>query len=360
MKRICVVHQNDGTDVRVGKMCRTLSQQHDVFFLGWNRDSVSNEVDLGSSRRLLFALSGSYGGGALLPRLRFLLWMVAKVWEIKPATVVVVNEELGLPLGVLKGLFGFKIIVDVHDPLADRLSESRFRKAYVWTQARARKWADLILVTDENRYDKVEESYKLKTRIIPNYPDRPCFDVFAVRAPPGSDGVLRIAAIGSLHENRGTNVLRAAVEKAGGCSVELAGWFTDEVSKRLGDAPYATYHGLLKMQKSLELIASCDLVFCFYNPKIVNNVNASPNKIYEAVCMGKMSIVNSEARISQWVQENNFGYVCDYLDISALVDILDVAKKNIAMHRRADPRLVKFAQTRLYWEHSEDVLLAAV
>ena len=69
------------------------------------------------------------------------------------------------------------------------------------------------------------------------------------------------------------------------------------------------FHGVVDQQESLRLMSSCDVVFCFYNPAIPNNRNASPNKVYEAICLGKKRVINEEARVSEWVQAQRFGYV---------------------------------------------------
>jgi len=359
MGKVCVIHQNDGTDVRVGKVCRTLSKKHEVLFLGWDRDGTDNAVDLGNSVRLLYRKNGLYGMRGGFTRIAFLVWVMFRVLDTRPKTVIAVNEELAFPLLLLKPFLRFNLITDVHDPLVDRVIRGRFHWLFCFVQAVSRRASNVLWVTDKNRFNNIEDKYKSKARIIPNYPNRPDFDVVN-SIPVIDDRDLRIAVIGSLHRNRGVNILRDAVRITGGCRVELAGWYTDTDSKALGQEPYARYHGILGMQDSLRLIASCDLVFCFYNPAIKNNINASPNKVYEAICMGKRCVINSETQISAWVYQNHFGYICPYNDVGALSAILAKVKTDLVSHRQGSKEFIEYASKRFYWEVFEDVILRTV
>ena len=76
---IVVVHQQDGTDVRIGKVCRTVSRRHRVTYLGWNREMVETSPDLGASSRLLFARRGRYGSGSVSLRLAFMWWLAGQL-----------------------------------------------------------------------------------------------------------------------------------------------------------------------------------------------------------------------------------------------------------------------------------------
>lgn len=357
--RVVVVHQQDGTDVRIGKVCRTLSSRHPVIYLGWNREMVETTPDLGKSSRLLFARRGHYGSGSVRLRFGFMWWIVRQLLVLRPATVVAVNEELGLPLVLLRPFIGYRLVIDIHDPLADRVVASGAGWLLRLIQSVARGGADWLWVTDEARYARVSPRHHHKTIILPNYPNRPGFALLDATADMSVREV-SVAVLGSLHANRGLDVLRLAMERCGDCRVEAAGWIADQVSESFCRMSNVNFHGVVDQQESLRIMSSCDIVFCFYNPDIPNNRNASPNKVYEAICLGKKCVINEEARVSEWVGANRFGYVCRYADVEALADILRLVKADLAAHRRPDLRLVQFAESRLYWEVAEPALLGSV
>ena len=345
--------------MRIGKVCRTVSRRHRVTYLGWNREMSETSPDLGKSSRLLFARRGQYGSGSVSLRLGFMWWLARQLLRLHPVTVVAVNEELGLPLVLLRPFIGYRLVIDIHDPLADRVVVRGAGWLLRLIQAVARGGADRLWVTDEARFASLGPRHRRKAVILPNYPNRPRFGVHDATASR-TGGEVAVAVLGSLHANRGLDVLRQAMERCGGCRVEAAGWIADQVAERFCAMSNVNFHGVVDQQQSLRLMASCDVVFCFYNPEIPNNRNASPNKVYEAICLGKRCVINQEARVSEWVLAQQFGYVCRYRDVEALTDILRAVKANIAAHRAADQRLVDFAEGRLYWEVAESALLGSV
>lgn len=320
---------------------------------------VETSPDLGESSRLLFARRGQYGSRSVSLRLGFMWWLVRQLLRLRPATVVAVNEELGLPLALLRLFIGYRLVIDIHDPLADRVVVRGAGWLLRLIQALARSGATRLWVTDEARYGRLSPRHRRKAVILPNYPNRPTFALQAATANPAV-GKVAVAVLGSLHANRGLDVLRQAMERCGDCRVEAAGWIRDQVAERFCGMSAVKFHGVIDQQESLRLISSCDLVFCFYNPEIPNNRNASPNKVYEAICLGKKCVINAEAHVSEWVHAHRFGYVCRYADVEALADILRAVKADLATHRAADQRLVDFAEGKLYWEVAEPVLLGSV
>jgi glycosyltransferase involved in cell wall biosynthesis len=357
--RVCVVHQHDGTDVRIGKVCRTLAGRFEVTYLGWCRDDAPGSPDLGSASRMLFVRRSGYGPRAVVVRLLFLAWVIVRICRLRPNAVVAVNEELAAPLVLLKKALGFRLIADIHDPVADRVKSSRLRRILTFVERLARDGSDAICVTDEHRLTRLSPAHQAKATIIPNFPNRPTFDVTGHSRLATEDRVV-IGVVGSLHGNRGLATLRRAMDKAGNCVVEIAGWMADDEAASFCQSHAATYHGILGMQDSLRLMSTCDLIFCFYDPRIPNNVNASPNKVYEAICLGRMSVINSEARISTWVLQNGFGYACKYDDVDGLVGILTLVHQRLDEHRTPNPRLIAYAEDRLYWEGYESRLIELV
>lgn len=320
---------------------------------------VETTPDLGRSTRQLFERRGQFGAGSVLSRLGFLWWIVRQLLVLRPATVVAVNEELGFPLALLQPFIGYRLVIDIHDPLADRVVLSGAGWLLWLIQYLARSGAGRLWVTDEARYEKLSARHRSKATVLPNYPNRPGF-VLSDVAPDMSVREVSVAVLGSLHANRGLEILHQAMERCGACRVEAAGWIADEVSEKFCRMPNVSFHGVVDQQESLRIMASCDIVYCFYNPEIPNNRNASPNKVYEAICLGKKCVINEEARVSEWVNANQFGYVCRYMDVAALAEILRLVKADLTAHRRPDSRLVQFAESRLYWEVAEHALLGSV
>ena len=87
------------------------------------------------------------------------------------------------------------------------------------------------------------------------------------------------------------------------------------------------YYGSLKYNQVLELESDCDILFATYNPIIENHRYSAPNKIYEAMALGKPIIVCNDTGIDELVKKNNTGFVIDY-NAKDFFDILYKFKDN--------------------------------
>ena len=102
-----------------------------------------------------------------------------------------------------------------------------------------------------------------------------------------------------------------------------AGWLLDSYAKEVFVAhPAVRFHGIVSSRRSLELAAMCDAVFAFYAPTSEGNRNASPNKVYDAMSVGRPVIINSEVRMTQWIIENRLGFASPYGNVEALVEVI--------------------------------------
>ena len=81
----------------------------------------------------------------------------------------------------------------------------------------------------------------------------------------------------------------------------------------------------------LKLTASSDCIVALYDPRIPNNVFASPNKLFEAMMCAKPIIVNHGTNAASIVLKEKCGLVVSYGDYKDL--------RNAIMKLKADPLL---------------------
>ena len=102
-----------------------------------------------------------------------------------------------------------------------------------------------------------------------------------------------------------------------------AGWLLDSYANEVFVAhPAVRFHGIVSSRRSLELAAMCDAVFAFYAPTSEGNLNASPNKVYDAMSVGRPVIINSEVRMAQWIVDKRLGFAAPYGDVEALAEVI--------------------------------------
>jgi glycosyltransferase involved in cell wall biosynthesis len=213
----------------------------------------------------------------------------------------------------------------------------------------SRLGADRLIATDINRYERLG-SFKEKCIVVENYPEDPGEDL----ASTPLDGPIRIYAGGSMSIRRGLERLIDVVETTPNVEIISAGWLYDNYATNVfAKHPKVSFHGIVKANESLRLAAKCDAIFAFYEPNSVNNRQASPNKVYVAMSIGRPIIINQEASVSKWIVENNLGFRLPYNDTEGLRRLIEKMEER----RRFLPKFVQ-ANRQLFnegycWEKVE-------
>ncbi|MDA7875283.1 glycosyltransferase [bacterium] len=218
-----------------------------------------------------------------------------------------------------------KLVCDIFDPFDDRhSSKGFFHKIISKTVAfLSRTFCDHLIATDENRKTRLGK-FASKTTVVENMPEDPG-DELSKSIPTGST---KIYVSGTLNEGRGIKQILAAVESLPETKILAAGWTYDDYSQdEFVKHPQVEFHGIVTLAQSLELASQCDAVLCYYAPTSDNNLNASPNKIFDAMSVGRPSIINSETRISNWVEAKQYGFLCPYEDLEQLTEIIKSLSK---------------------------------
>ena len=329
--KITIVYGNDGSDVRIAKTCRTLvGFGHEVHFVGWDRrvdvekDSTLPDVSTWILKYPVPKLRWTLGAQVAFSR-----HAIRSLWRIRPDIVCAVNEDNVLRIGWLKGIAYRKLVCDVFDSHLDRTTGKSWPiRSAVWGLANAaRYWSDRLIATDDVRYDTFGR-FRTKTTVIGNFPPDPGPQLSRrpLTGPP------KIFVSGTLSRIRGLDTLIDAADRCPGLKIVTAGWAADEFSSEVFlKHPAVEFLGHVTPAQSLEIAADCDAVLAMYAPTCRNNILASPNKIYDALSVGRPVVINSEALVSQWVQSNRVGFVCPYADAAALGAFL-----NSALNRRGD------------------------
>ena len=213
--------------------------------------------------------------------------------------------------------------------------------------------SDRLVVTDSQRMERLGK-FQHKATIIQNVPEDPGAQL-ARQLPTGS---IKILVTGAMCENRGLGKILEAAENVPNSQILAAGMpsdiFAEEVFLK---HEKVDYRGLVTPQESLHLASQCDAVFAFYAPNCQNHIYASPNKLFDALSVGRPVIINSEVKMSQMAEDLSVGLICRYDDIEKLQSIL----------QSLEPRrttLAEFAQSARQnylenhsWEKMEERIL---
>jgi len=334
---------SDGSDTRINKEIATLARVFTIDFVGVAvgephpfvaRHTRKMEVVPGRRRSVYTLVRLAWRVGRLLAANRY-------------DSVHVVNENLYLALWPL--LLGQRVVLDVFDSMFLKTTLAAWQK-----RVGARFCYALpakIIVTDEERAALMPVYIQKKLVILPNYP-------FRYTGPVGSRDPqsIWIMYAGSLENCRGTSFLQALLAICEDVRVVMAGWIKedDEPTLALSRHPHVEWLGIQPQQKIIEQATRCDFILCHYEPKSINNVYASPNKIYDAIQAGTAVIINPEVRVAAFVREHGLGVVLDAYEPKDLVAVAQSLREFKSSYR-PDPELAG----KFLWESVESRLLTA-
>ena len=240
-----------------------------------------------------------------------------------------------LPALWLKTFFGKKVVYDIFDFYADHLRatpewiKNVIREVDLWAIGRA----DALILVDDARREQVARSKPRKLEVIYNSPED--LDEHAVPYVPSPAGSLRLAYIGLLQVERGLLEMLAVLKGHPSWHLDLAGFGGDEATIYAASEllPNVQRYGRVQYDRALELSAATDVLFATYDPKIPNHRYSSPNKIFEAMMLGKPVIVASGTNMDRMIAKADCGLIVPYGDMGAL----EAALQSLA----DDPELVQ-------------------
>ncbi|WP_428654961.1 hypothetical protein [Runella sp.] len=333
---------NDGSDTRINKEIRTLASRFDIIYLGIGRDDSQAFVKPFCSE--FYLIKGHHKSVATL--IRYFFTFVKLYFTRRFRSIHVINEQLLLIFFPFLIWSRRRIAADIFDSIFLRSGSSAVRSL----QSLLYRLPSKIIVTDDNRKTLVPKEFQSKTVVVENYP----YAFHNVQPKVAGDDELLILYSGSLGVTRGTLLLTELLKRSPKVKVWMIGWVYDEPTRQLSQHPQVRFWGVKTQQETMRLASECDYILSVYEPINDNNLNASPNKIYDAVQSQTPVIINAEIKVAQFVTENGLGYKLD----SYYTTDFDMLLQELISQKKAflfDPDF----RRRYTWEAIEQKLVEA-
>jgi hypothetical protein len=342
---ILYITNNDGTDTRIKKELTSLAKEHSIIFIGNGSKKVENTEVFELCQKVYLLKEKRNSVQSFFKSFFLVLSLLIKN---KINSVHVINEQLMIFFYPL--LFFKHTVLDIFDSFFLKMNYTHNKLTYI--KRIVYLPINKILVTDENRYNLMPDFVKKRTLVVENFPFKFTNDVERNPDP----NVLSIFYSGTLNSARGTIQMQELCTRfLDRVKVYLAGWISDEETEKLCKFPNAEYLGVIPQEKALEFaIAKCDYILCLYAPTNSNNINASPNKIFDGIQCNVPVIINSEVKVSDFVAKNKLGYILSsFNDIEYSNFVEDLIKEKSKYHFSDEIR------EKYTWENIENRLISA-
>ena len=330
--KVAFIARNDGTDVRQTKICNSLCDLgYQVAYIGWDRQPGNQKPVVLDPRiqRYVFEWPAAFGEISVNGWPQFLRYVANTLARIKPDVVHARDEPMATLVLPLKGILYRYLVLDIFDSLAARHFSSPFWGAAAWlTRKAAHIGCDRIIETSEQLRAMLGR-YADKAIVIMNVPNDPGEEV--ARDYPTSPAV-QICVGGSLARERdGLETLLKAVEllPPGEVQIQASGRLYDEYSRAIfAKHPAVNYRWFDTSDEFRRHAAKCDALTYLRGDASETEYRSwvLPNRVFDAMSIGRPIIVSRELKISTWIEEQQLGFVCDPGDPASLANILRLLK----------------------------------
>ena len=327
-------------DSRASKEILSLvNNGYSVKVLGWDRDfRISNYKDVRINNTkieaIFFKFKAGYGQSKknIIGLFLFQFWIIFKLIKdsCKYKVIHACDFDCGFASFIVCLLLNKKLVYDMYDYYSDsRPMSKRVTKAINNLENTIINYADVSIICGGWRRKQISGTKPKELVVIHNTPDiRTIEDYHIIKS---NSKKIKIGYIGILQDHRLIMEILNEICKNNKYELHIGGFGEFEKSiidiSKKHDNIY--FYGSLKYSDVLSLESDCDILFATYDPKIKNHKYSAPNKVYEAMALGKVIIVCNNTGIDSLVKENNFGYAIDY-DAKNFINVLDkISRRDI-------------------------------
>lgn len=304
-------------------------------------------------------------------------WLIMLIKALKVnARVYHLHDPELIPCGIFLKLFGKKVILDIHENIAEDI----FDKPWIKRQKlifRIFSFFEMIacrmfyIILAETSYEKRYNSKARHCYTVLNYCDINFFDKLS---KTNYQHGLQLYYIGIILENRGILQIAEAVyllKKEGyKADFHCVGELYSDLDRKIKQLPYYEdikeqlhFYGRLPLEEGYAMAHKMDIGLCIIWP-MKNSIESYPTKLFEYMSIG-LPIISSNFPLYQKTVEGNFSGICvDPLNPSeiknAIVAIHTDVKKSELMAKSGKLAVKNQfnweSQTRVLTRVYEDIL----
>ncbi|MEK1310453.1 glycosyltransferase family 4 protein [Limosilactobacillus fermentum] len=375
--KVLMIRANQGfPDSRVEKEIYSLSKEHEVELLGWDRTQNKKKIERRTVRinnksfkYHLICIKASQGGGfkkLMFPMFGFWNQMIKFIRKYQSNYDVIHFcdfDTAAMAFSVIDRR-KTKIVYDIFDYYADSHSAPKLvsnmirkRENYIINHS------DLVELCSEKRKKQIAPANNKNTIIIHNSPSKVIkMDNVNIQGDK-THSKKRIVYAGMLSNGRYLKEIADCVIKKSDIEWHVGGFgelteYFEKLSKKYDNI---FFYGKMKYSEVLFLEKNCDFMTAIYDPKIPNHKYAAPNKFYEALMLGKPLIMIKGTGMADLVSKYNLGVTMDLKKYNFNMAFEDVLTSVISTK---DTTSISNRETRLYtnefsWDSMEKRLLGA-
>lgn len=308
-------------DSRVIKEAKALSKsKYNVKILGWDRDGFfeNNSNEIKENEKIIkirvFKRTARYASGIknIFKLLSFQIWLTAMLYKDRENIDIIhsCDFDTALPAKLISKLYNKKLVYDIFDYYIDsHYVPDKLKKIIEKKEISVINYADLTIICSEWRKEQIIKSKPKRLLVIHNTPD-----ISNIKTDKCVNSKFKIAYVGILQEGRLLKEIATKIKEMKDVELHIGGFgiYAEYFQKLAKENDNIFFYGTMEYNDVLKLESKCDILFATYDPSIANHKYSSPNKLYEAMALGKPIIVCNNTGIDSIVKNEQIGYSINY------------------------------------------------
>lgn len=264
-----------------------------------------------------------------------------------------VNLDTAYVCRLFGRLYGKPYVYDIFDDYADaHQCEGRLYRLIKKIDFRVIRDAKKVLICSEKRREQIWGNAD-NLEVIYNAPD-----IRPADAKREQDRFTVVYA-GNLTEHRMIPELMEAVARHPEWQLEIGGdgALAEEVAREAAGHGNIRVRGRMPYEDVISLEQQGDVIPALYDPALRNNAYAAPNKVFEAMSLGKPTVMVRGTGMDELVERERTGLVIEACSADALEKaLLAIREKQTEWQAEAE-RIRKLFYEKYSWEKMEEKLL---
>lgn len=293
--------------------------------IGWDREARHAATQKGEGFDIMRAqFRGKYGGGIqnLYGILRWSLWLFHVHCKLRPKVIHAYDFDTIIPALIARSFIKCKVVYDIADWYAASRRVGWLGPLLARAERLACRKADLVIIAHEARLQQIG-FVPQKLLVLYNVPQ----DRYEVVSQAGRHDYF--VYVGVLQPDRGLKQIITSVSNLG-VKLIIGGFGPEEIYCKTMASMQENieFLGKIPYEQTLKLEASALAILALYDPAWPNNRLAAPNKLYEAMMLGRPLITTRETLVGQFVEQEKIGIAVTYGDIQELTEALKRLRDN--------------------------------
>jgi len=351
-------------DPRVYNEARSLVKAgHKVTVLCWDRASahkaeeVIDDVAVVRTRNTGYMKMLPYDIFRMRPWWRQVYHMALGIHSKEPFQVVHCHDFDTLPAGVwLKKRLGIRLVYDAHEIWGHMVARDLpgwWANHYLKRERKLAPEADHIITVAEPHEKHFRKMGCKNVTLVRN-----CKPLSGAEYESPSNDVFTLTYIGGLNSSRFLLEAMDVCSKVENIKFIIAGFggMEEDIKNQAKALSNVEFKGKIPMSDVIPLTKEADAVHCLFDPSNKNNQVGPPNKIFEAMAVGRPVIATRGIYSGELVKKFNMGLAIDF-DKKAYRKALVQLRDNPSERERMGRNALEAAKGEFNWPVQEARLL---